>query len=385
MARMKFICDAERCIECNGCVTACKNEHEVPWGVNRRRVVTSTTACRAKSPSRWPACTAATRPAWRSARSTASTAPTKAWCCTTRTSASAAATAATPALWRAAVPVGRHLRCARQDGQVHLLRRWPRGHGSQAEFEKYGRNRLAEGKLPACAEMCSTKALLAGDGDVVADIFRNRVLRRGKGAEVWGWGTAYGSAQQGPSHDAPHPARLRPCGVARRFALRPAARSRKPGESGGEDTTRRPTPAWARASTSAAGLEAGRQDQLGAAAQGARPVRHERLHPRQQLNGRPRMQTPESSFRLRGRGWRLCSASASGLQAQAAQAATRARRSGPPAQAGHRPRAASRAPTSSRSRPTPAPTPTTPTRPTPSASRCSPATTRPCGARWARA
>jgi len=40
MARMKFLCDADRCIECNGCVTACKNEHEVPWGVNRRRVVT---------------------------------------------------------------------------------------------------------------------------------------------------------------------------------------------------------------------------------------------------------------------------------------------------------------------------------------------------------
>ena len=40
MARMKFLCDTERCIECNGCVTACKNEHEVPWGVNRRRVVT---------------------------------------------------------------------------------------------------------------------------------------------------------------------------------------------------------------------------------------------------------------------------------------------------------------------------------------------------------
>ena len=37
MARMKFYCDAERCIECNGCVTACKNENDVPWGVNRRR------------------------------------------------------------------------------------------------------------------------------------------------------------------------------------------------------------------------------------------------------------------------------------------------------------------------------------------------------------
>ena len=37
---MKFLCDAERCIECNGCVTACKQEHDIPWGVNRRRVVT---------------------------------------------------------------------------------------------------------------------------------------------------------------------------------------------------------------------------------------------------------------------------------------------------------------------------------------------------------
>ena len=59
--------------------------------------------------------------------------------------------------------------------------------------------------------MCSTKALLGGDGDVVADIFRNRVLKRGKGSEVWGWGTAYGKPSSGgaaqpkaetPSHDA---------------------------------------------------------------------------------------------------------------------------------------------------------------------------------------
>jgi Fe-S-cluster-containing dehydrogenase component len=69
---------------------------------------------------------------------------------------------------------------------MYFLFRWPEEDGSEKEFEKYGRNRLAEGKLPLCAEMCSTKALLGGDGDVIADIFRTRVVKRGKGSEVWG-------------------------------------------------------------------------------------------------------------------------------------------------------------------------------------------------------
>jgi formate dehydrogenase iron-sulfur subunit len=42
-----------------------------------------------------------------------------------------------------------------------------------------------------CAEMCSTKALLAGDGDVVADIYRERITKRGSRPETWGWDTAY--------------------------------------------------------------------------------------------------------------------------------------------------------------------------------------------------
>ena len=67
---------------------------------------------------------------------------------------------------------------------------------SKAEVEKYGRNRLAEGKLPACAEMCSTKALLAGDGDVLSDIYRERVMRRGRGGDLWGHATAYGRGRQ---------------------------------------------------------------------------------------------------------------------------------------------------------------------------------------------
>jgi formate dehydrogenase iron-sulfur subunit len=74
---------------------------------------------------------------------------------------------------------------------------------SDEEFKKYGRNRLAEGKLPACAEMCSTKALLGGDGDVLADIYRERVVNRGKGGEVWGWATAYGRPEKGTAGQTP--------------------------------------------------------------------------------------------------------------------------------------------------------------------------------------
>ena len=73
--------------------------------------------------------------------------------------------------------------------KLHII---DQGLGMTAEeVEKYGRNRLAEGKLPLCAEMCSTKALIAGDGDIVADLFRSRVVRRGGRPDNWGWATAY--------------------------------------------------------------------------------------------------------------------------------------------------------------------------------------------------
>ncbi len=71
----------------------------------------------------------------------------------------------------------------------------PEADNSSDEFKKYGRNRLAEGKLPLCAEMCSTKALLSGDAAVLSDIYRKRIINRG--ASVLNWGVAYDKSKLG--------------------------------------------------------------------------------------------------------------------------------------------------------------------------------------------
>ncbi|EGR4157383.1 TPA: formate dehydrogenase FDH3 subunit beta [Vibrio cholerae] len=189
MARMKFLCDTKRCIECNGCVTACKNENDdaLEWGIQRRRVVTLNDGEPGEN-SISVACMHCTD------------APCMAVCpadCFVHTEDGIvlhnkdlcigcgyclfACPFGAPQFPKQAAfgERGKMDKCTFCAGGPETEA------GSEEERRKYGANRIAEGKLPMCASLCSTKALLAGDAEKISDIFRQRVVERGaKGA---GW------------------------------------------------------------------------------------------------------------------------------------------------------------------------------------------------------
>ena len=72
----------------------------------------------------------------------------------------------------------------------------PEETNSDEEYRLYGQNRIAEGKVPMCASMCSTKALLAGSSEEVSNIITHRATVRGENipnAVPNVWKTAYGN------------------------------------------------------------------------------------------------------------------------------------------------------------------------------------------------
>jgi len=186
---MKFLCDTKRCIECNGCVTACKNENDdaLEWGIQRRRVVTLNDGEPGEN-SISVACMHCTD------------APCMAVCpadCFSQTEDGIvqhnkdlcigcgyclfACPFGAPQFPQQSAfgERGKMDKCTFCAGGPNTEA------GSEEERKKYGANRIAEGKLPMCASLCSTKALLAGDAEKVSEIFRQRVVERGaKGA---GW------------------------------------------------------------------------------------------------------------------------------------------------------------------------------------------------------
>ena len=125
MARMKFLCDAERCIECNGCVTACKHEHEMPWGVNRRRVVTLNDGVPGEKSISVACMHCSDAPCMAVCPVDCFYKTSKAWCCTTRTCASAAATAS--------MPVRSARRSSRRTARSACAARWTSARSAPAD------------------------------------------------------------------------------------------------------------------------------------------------------------------------------------------------------------------------------------------------------------
>ncbi len=196
-ARMKFYCDEARCIECDGCSVACAEAHELPVGISRRKVVTLNEGIEGKEFSVSVACMHCTD------------APCEQVCpvdCFYIREDGIVLhdkeTCIGCGYCLYACPFGAPQ--FPKDGafgtrgvmdKCTMCAGGPEETNSAKERELYGQNRIAEGKVPACAAMCSTKALIVGDEQEVSKIYRERVMSRGKGVQSapYGWSTAYGN------------------------------------------------------------------------------------------------------------------------------------------------------------------------------------------------
>ena len=195
--RLKFFCDNDRCIDCNGCSVACDEAHELPLTIRRRRVITLNEGIQGKEVSTSIACMHC------------DDAPCSIVCpvdcfyiradgivlhdkdiCIGCAYCLYACPFGAPQFDQTSVFGNKGImdKCTMCAGG-------PLETNSQAERHKYGQNRIAEGKVPVCAAMCSTKALLVGESSQIESIYAKRVESRNYGiknpAQSLEWQIAY--------------------------------------------------------------------------------------------------------------------------------------------------------------------------------------------------
>ena len=179
MAQMVHVCDQERCIACSSCILACKVGHDIPVGVSRRKVYSIhegtpdeksiSVACRhCAEPYCLPVCPVDAI----SKRPDGIVQVNKKECLSCQSCLDAC-------------PFGIPAFLEDENGDLSAMEKCTYCAGgpdtepfSEKEMERYGQNRIAEGKPPLCAAFCSTKALVAGEVNVVRDILGKRQVRR---------------------------------------------------------------------------------------------------------------------------------------------------------------------------------------------------------------
>ncbi len=191
-ARLKFYVDTKRCIECGGCEVACKNENGVPPGIARIRVVTvnegepgeTNVAVPCMHCSNAPCQTVCPVNALHT-RDDGIVQVDKTTCIGCGYCLFACPFGA-PQFPKGALFGARGVmdKCTYCAGG-------PEVPFSEREQRLYGSNRVAQGKLPMCASICATKALVAGDAETVSNVVRQRVAARGSRGAIFGWGVAY--------------------------------------------------------------------------------------------------------------------------------------------------------------------------------------------------
>ena len=199
-SRMKFYCDERRCIQCDGCSVACAEAHELPAYISRRKVITVHEGIENMEYSLSIACMHCTD------------APCQQVCPVDcfyiredgivlhdkNTCIGCAYCLYACPFGAPQFPLDGAFGTKGVMDKCTMCAGGPEETNSHAERELYGQNRISEGKVPVCAAMCSTKALLVGDSQEISAVYRERVLSAGHGAkaEPYGWAEAYAHKKQ---------------------------------------------------------------------------------------------------------------------------------------------------------------------------------------------